>query len=939
VTAVLFWKEYREHRSVWLTLMLVAVGTLVGLVQYFAPGGAETLSHGDITTVVVATLVMPGMYGVVCGSMMLAGERESRTILFLDTLPATRLGLWGGKAVIGLLFTLLYSLLVVGVAFGVGLHRIPGDLKAVWLLTLPAVGLEAYAWGLCGSALCRNVLTSVALAALLPLAVVWSFCAIIPAGDAPEGLAIVTGFRLVFAGAALFASAVCFTSQEYEKRFNLPITKKHGEAAPARPPQRWQAFLWLVFRQGLVEMLVVGALGVLLGLALPAAGPVLWLAATLLIGVVCGTAVFGGEQADGANKFLGDLRLPMGWFWSRKTAVWAAVAVLSAGLMLLGALIHVTLDAHRDDDFPRTAVALLDRLLGGSAEVTDPLGRVTFAVLWLPAGFAVGQLCSLVWKKRSVAVVVAVLAGAGAASVWLPSLIAGGLPPWAVVGVPLILLAACRLVMWPWVSERLPTRRPALTLVAGVLLSVVWMGVVFGHRVGQVRGGPEPFDVDAFRRVTPTAEQEESSKRLRAGLDELDRQAFQLERPADLRLANPHGTREQMLAQVLQQGWAARAPDLAAWLDGAFKGEWAGLLRQSADLPPGGLADPPGGAVVKIDVDRSRRAADLLVVRAVQLQAADRDAEALEPLVSALGLSRQMRQRAPAYAYRLGLDAERIALDGLDRWLEKVASRPDLVRRALAELTRHESLLPPVTDTLKVEYVAVRRGLGDPGLLPSPTGAVTPRLTSESLALISQVPWEQGRAERINRAVFAGRLRAAEASRIPDDLRGRQPSPPIEDWLLADWSPQQGSPAERQRLGGLLGSSWLRDYIPSTAEVQRESLIGLCRVRGLRLQAALSVYRARHGKPAADLESLVPELLPEVPTDPYDGAPYRYRVSEGERIAWARVVPGAKMDFAREVPAGSGIVWSIGPDGADGGGTRQWHWAVIGKADVVFVVP
>ena len=41
-------------------------------------------------------------YGLVCGSLLLAGETEGETQSFLDSLPLTRRRLWRVKAVIGL---------------------------------------------------------------------------------------------------------------------------------------------------------------------------------------------------------------------------------------------------------------------------------------------------------------------------------------------------------------------------------------------------------------------------------------------------------------------------------------------------------------------------------------------------------------------------------------------------------------------------------------------------------------------------------------------------------------------------------------------------------------------------------------------------------------------------------------------------------------------
>jgi len=70
-------------------------------------------------------------------------------------------------------------------------------------------------------------------------------------------------------------------------------------------------------------------------------------------------------------------------------------------------------------------------------------------------------------------------------------------------------------------------------------------------------------------------------------------------------------------------------------------------------------------------------------------------------------------------------------------------------------------------------------------------------------------------------------------------------------------------------------------------------------------------YRRRHGKLPERLDQLVPEFLPEVPSDPFDGEPLRYVVSDDGYL-----------------------VYSVGPDGTDHGGQGDES----GEPDLVFRV-
>ncbi len=50
---------------------------------------------------------------------------------------------------------------------------------------------------------------------------------------------------------------------------------------------------------------------------------------------------------------------------------------------------------------------------------------------------------------------------------------------------------------------------------------------------------------------------------------------------------------------------------------------------------------------------------------------------------------------------------------------------------------------------------------------------------------------------------------------------------------------------------------------------------------------ALELYRRRHGGWPASLTELIPDLLPEIPPDRYDGAPLRYRLIEGKPVIYS----------------------------------------------------
>ena len=64
------------------------------------------------------------------------------------------------------------------------------------------------------------------------------------------------------------------------------------------------------------------------------------------------------------------------------------------------------------------------------------------------------------------------------------------------------------------------------------------------------------------------------------------------------------------------------------------------------------------------------------------------------------------------------------------------------------------------------------------------------------------------------------------------------------------------------------------------------------------LLLALKIYKSRHGALPDSLSSLVPEFFPAVPTDAFDGKPFRYSPQEQ-------------------------IIYSVGPDLKDSGGAER----------------
>src|SRR5262249_16200321 len=71
----------------------------------------------------------------------------------------------------------------------------------------------------------------------------------------------------------------------------------------------------------------------------------------------------------------------------------------------------------------------------------------------------------------------------------------------------------------------------------------------------------------------------------------------------------------------------------------------------------------------------------------------------------------------------------------------------------------------------------------------------------------------------------------------------------------------------------------------------------------VRLAVAATTYKAKHGKYPGTLSELVPEFVPEVPADPFDGRPMRLR-REGDGVVLYSIGRDRKDDGGRPYERG-----------------------------------
>ena len=116
--------------------------------------------------------------------------------------------------------------------------------------------------------------------------------------------------------------------------------------------------------------------------------------------------------------------------------------------------------------------------------------------------------------------------------------------------------------------------------------------------------------------------------------------------------------------------------------------------------------------------------------------------------------------------------------------------------------------------------------------------------------------------------------------------------------------------------------------------VMSDEITTCAQIRNARTAIATELFRRERGRWPESLQELVPLYLDEIPTDPFDGKPLIYRrMREGEEFRDER--------YGIVVRNGV-IIYSVGPDGSDDGGTMGpsvndfYDIFLIGGNDIVF---
>ncbi len=984
----LLWKEAREQGVIVGALAVLGLAVLValGILNPSNPDGLDSrtaLTNPGFLAVVMLTMTA----GSVVGGTLFAAEKENGTSVYLAMLPVRRGGVWAGKMLAGSALVLGVTAVLFAASAAVGLLG-RAEYLGLWAIGLPSLALATFGWASVGSVLSRSSLAAAGLGVVLMILasvvvgpVIYALFALVA-----RLLATVLPFtnslaRELSIGAGVLFSLLALPGWVSHRLYTAPDRDRHRRAVQGKaagkprlpraslfaPLGRFtagaRAAVWMNIRQQRKFTLVLTTVGLVSGLSMlaPAVPFVaVWPPVSLFLSLLVGVLGWYDEQSSGAKRFWLERRLPAGHLWWSKVLVGAGACLLVSLVMLVPVAVKAWVTRRDWDASPSFLMSGYD------------FPVVTFVLLWPAYGFAFGHLVGMLFRKAVVASSVALMVAAVAAAVWLPSLLGGGLWAWQ-VWLPLLpVMLTARALVWSCVADRVGTGRALGRLAAGggLLVAVTAAGLTF--RVVEIPDDPSRGAEKVFEReqIPPFETNLAGQEYRRAGTllheavygrgvlnEQLARKQVgtptnptQVNDPLD-RLPKPLAT---LLDTSLEHGWQPNEAN-DRLLAGSFSTRWDESVEAAAILPLGTVEDARELTLnTPLRHLHALTGADaLLLVRGLKAQHDGDPERFVADFALVLNLSRNVRNKSVQGSAAAGRRMERRAVQGLERWLERLHGRDDLLTKVAALLSEHDAACGnDVADIRLADQVVLRNTFRQSGeVLQRQWGSADrsedarSRMSIEAdlVGVAWRLPWEEERHERLIAAGNkAGYGWGGEAS------------------------PFDGLPAI-SRIPHLQ-SGW---YLLRGGLEQAEGTVLAAR-RAARVLVAIRRYELKHGQPPVTLSALVPEYLPAVPLDPFDKMPLRYRLSVGEEVdVETRTMPpatpvpltemgrglaelaggmaaadtdgritlpsvsGQEARWQMSVPPGRPVVWSIGPDRVDSGGVRVNHR--LSTPDMVYV--
>ena len=797
---------------------------------------------------------------------MFAAEKEDGTYEFLRDLPATVWRILAGKVAFAVASSVLLvvALWITAAVLSQRATFNSSERLQIWG-AFGLAGAEGLAWGIFFSLLLRRPLQAAVLAiaaASLALHLVLSYVAPVTGegqiyeftryvAAVPVRIALVA---LVFVVDALLARRwlVQDTSslrRLFRRRLTAPTVEAPMIDAPILAQLRRVVIgrlLWQTWRQSRWMMVILAGPGTLIAMFVSALAlslnqslrpsdilaPVV-AAAAVFVGALMGAATFLADNERRSVRFLAERGVRARHIWLARELAW--LAALAVWILIMSVI----------------AFGLQG---GGQAPGLGAAIFLAATALLTVAGFACGQLASMLIRSGIIAATVAVVLVVVCIAWAVLMRLSGINLLWSVFPIPIAMFVATWLHAPDWLLER-NTWRGWLKVGAALVVPLTALVVAVPlYRIHQIPDVSPGFSPEAYARsIKPSKAAEETANMYVAAAHLLNKPRRRADgdnpaRPPDAGdLAYLH----------------ANAEALALALEAGQRPEWSFY----------GVNDP-------IIWDNSEPLAHLLDVSARQLESEGKLGEAWERWMATLRFESRL-QDSPRSYYQLPL------------WAKRPGQTRERIVAAIKQLAEFETTLRPPTYRLKDRYLMVESLItGGPEALAGHVGSDD----ASHLILWSLLPWERRRALRLLNVLTSEDLR--ELDYLVSGITEGTPAArllwyvePPADNQYAEWLRTTPLLSRFFRPGGI-GEQLGREF---TSEINFR--------RATHLLMALEAWKSdHHGELPERLNQLVGPYLEKLPLDPFTGRDYVYEprgVDPPDR-------------FRRNWPFAKPFIWSPG---------------------------
>jgi ABC-type transport system involved in multi-copper enzyme maturation permease subunit len=716
---------------------------------------------------------------------------------------------------------------------------LPSSWPVVWGVALA----EAIAWGTYFSLRVRRPIIAASLAAVVGFVICQIFLAIVTISGSRPLLNLAPWVSAVLM--RMFVVLIVLVLDIWialRWRATLGVAERaERKSVPARSVSLMRALVWQEGRQAWRTITIFWGVAIALLVFYrmfdPVRDDVSFGTAVAVAGVfasLMGSCAFLAEQEGHNFRFFANRGVAARQVWFSKQLVWLPVALVTASAFCWISSISLRHGSHVGafEDLWEMALLLVIAYCSGQ-----------FASMLLTRGLVAGFLGLVLSLFLFLWLLLMLRLGM---SLW-----------WSAVPIPLVLLLATWLRAPAWMLEQ-SSWRPRLRFLGLLLIPLIGLpAAVAAHRVYEIPGTGPGFSPEQVLRAV-TREEAETAAMYRHAIAVLVPM-----RPGAAALMTDEETRS-VADRFAAHGWEQATPAERAWLE--VNRAPLDITLQAALRPSCVFYDPRErrNDTATGELLPSFELAELLLLEARRLESDGDLAEALDCYVATIRLGYHVQAAGTLFQFRLGDVCEALVCQRMPRWAAHPGQTPERMRQAISRLDDVFRSAPPLSDSLKIDYLMIRRALQKD--FDEVAGE---RETDNGLSILMRglMPWEYARAFRLldyrtgETLQYVSEVNAALSS-------GRPPSP----WRptgRAGYDQQTGNDKWAQMT--LLPSKWAEPDSWGELAIRAET-----RRRALRVILALKAWQHVHGDLPKTLDVLVGDYFERLPLDPQSARPFGY---------------------------------------------------------------